>query len=268
MNNNLNILNNIKCEFAEQDTRGQFRGDLGGKILFREESQENFDKKINEINTFFSEGNIVIEKETSLPYKILKEKYCEVIIDFTLNNIFTGKKEYFINSKYLESPIGNAKYTAKSYELSKEEFEKINLSDNEKLKIHFLEKLNDISNFSFNQDGYFNEIVNAYRILLGKIEIEKIQITNSDKIAVEDGTHRIIALNQLIYDGKKLSDYGLSNLKNQIKDFLVKATIEESKIMEGHFNFKEMEILNYNEIDEQPTNKRMLSIIKGYKELI
>jgi len=265
MSNNLKILNKIKCEFAEQDTRWQFRAELDWKILFREKSQEDYNEKIKEINNFFSNWNIVIEKETNLPYKIIWEKNFEIIIDYTLNEIFTWKKDYFINSKYLESPIWKAKYTEKSYELTKEEFERIEITDNEKFKIFFLQKLNNISNFSFTQDWYFKEIVNAYKILLWKIEIEKIQITNSKLIAVEEWTHRIIALNKLISEWKKLSYYSLWNLKTQIKNFLIKTTIEESKILEWHFSFDDMKVLNYNEIDEKPTNKRMISVIEWYK---
>ena len=265
MKNNIKILDNIELEFAKQDTRWQFRAKLSWKILFREINQKEYDKKIKQINNFFNSGNCVIENETNLPYKVIENKKLEIHIDFILNKIFTGKKQYFINSKYLQSPIKKAKYTPKSYELSKSEFEQIKLNNNEQLKINFLENLENISNFLFTQDWYFLEIVLAYKILLSKITNNKIQITKTKKIIIEDWSHRIIALVQLIKEWKKMSPYNLYNLKDKIKQFLVDTVIIESKLLKWHFIFEQMQILNYNKIDEQPNEKRMREIINNYR---
>lgn len=262
MENNLKILDNIKLEFAEQDTRGQYRAILNWKILFREVDEESYNEKIKEINSFFENSNVVIEKETWLPYKIKQDKNLEIFIDFILNKIFTKKEEYFISSKYLESPIWKAKYTSKSYELTKNEFEKINLTKNEQFKITFLEKLINIDNFNFTQDGYFKELVYAYKILLDKIEFEKLQVTNDDIMVVEDWTHKIIALVELLKEAKTLSNYSLNTLKNKIKYFLINIVIIESKMLEWHFKFTDMEVLNYSDIDEVPSD-RINNIIKN-----
>lgn len=268
MENNLEILNSIELEFAEQDTRWQYRGKLNWKILFREVDEISYNERIQKINSFFEKQNIVIEKETWLPYIIKENNNLDIFIDFTLNKIFTWKEEYYINSKYLESLIWKAKYTSKSYELTKENFEKINLTENEELKIKFLEKLINIDNFIFTQDWYFKEVIYVYDILLDKIEFEKIQITIDDIMIVEDGTHRIISLVNLLEKWKTLSDYSLNELKNKIKTFLINNTIVESKILEGHFKFKDMGVLDYNEIDEEPKNERVRNIIEGHRNLI
>jgi len=268
MNNNLAILNDIELEFAEQDTRGQYRAKLNWKILFREVDEEWYNKRVKEINSFFENKNIVIEKETWLPYKINENKNLNIYIDFILNKIFTGKEEYLISSKYLESPIGKAKYTSWSYKLNKEDFEKINLTENEQLKINFLEKLTDIENFDFTQDVYFEELVYAYKILLDQIDFEKIQVTNDDSMIVEDGTHKTIALVELLKEWKTMNYYSLNNLKNKIKSFLINTKIIESKMLEWHFKFSDMKILDYSEIDELPSNDRVKNIIEWHKGLM
>jgi len=268
MENNLKILSDIELEYAEQDTRGQYRAKLNWKTLFREVSKESYNKKIEEINSFFEDANIVIEKETMLPYKILEDKYLDIYLDFTLNKIFTGREEYFVSSKYLESPIWKAKYTSKSYELTKDEFDKISLSDNEKLKIQFLGNLINIDNFNFTQNGYFKEIVNAYKILLDKLEPTKISVTSGWNMIVEDGTHRIISLVELIKDWKNLSKYSLDILKGKIKIFIKNTPIIESKMLNWDFKFDDLEVLNYSEIDEKPSDDRVNKIIEGYGKLV
>jgi len=268
MKNNLQILEEIELEFAEQDTRWKYRGKLKWKILFREQSQESYNNRVKEINSFFENGNIVIEKETWLPYKIKSDNNLSIYIDFTLNKIFTWKEEYLINSKYLESPIWKAKYTSQSYTLDFDEFNKITLSENEQLKIHFLEKLKNIDNFDFTQDWYFKELVYAYKILLNKLEANKIIISNTETIIVEDWTHRVIALVELLKEWKNLSNYSLENLKDKIKTFLTNSIIIESKMLEWHFKFNNMEVLNYAEVDEKTDNIEVKNIIEGHKDLI
>jgi len=267
MTNNLKILEEIELEYAEQDTRWKYRAKLDWKILFREQDQESYNEKIKEIKSFFEGKNIVIEKETNLPYKIKEDKYLDIFIDITLNKIFTGKNEYFISSKYLESPIWKAKYTSKSYELTDEEFNKIRLSDNETFKIQFLENLANIENFSFTQDGYFKELVYAYKILIDKLVPTKIQVTNDDTMLVEDWTHRIIALSELIKEWNILTWYSLDILKEKIKVFIKNTPILESKILKWDFKFSDLEVLNYSEIDDEPSDN-IREVIDGHLELI
>ena len=262
MTNNLEILNKIELEFAEQDTRWQFRWILNWKTLFREASQQDFDNKIKSINDFFSGWNIVIEKETSLPYKISKNKNFQIFIDFTINKILTWKNEYFINSKYLESPIWKAKYTAKSYELTSQEFEKMTLTENEKLKIIFLEKLEDISNFYFIQNWYSDKLVNAYKILISEVNKNEIQITNSEKIIIGEWTHRVIALTQLLQEWKSLTPYSLDKLKNKIKTFLIDAIIIESKTLSWDISFEDMKVLDFSEV-EMKVDQRIRNVVEN-----
>lgn len=262
MSNNIEILSNIELEFAEQDTRWQFRAKLDWKTLFRAVTEEEYNEKIIEITEYFSNWSVVIENETWLPYKIKDNKNFEIIIDFYLNKIFTSKEEFFINSSYLESPIWKAKYTSKSYILSEENFKKLEISENEKLKINLLQKLDNISNFTFTTDWYFQELIYAYKILLNEEYSNNIQINNSESITVENWKHKILALIELINEWKKMWNYSLNNLKEKIKLFLINNNILKSEISKWDFIFENMNILKYPEIKEEPKNEKIRDIIK------
>lgn len=256
-----NIKINLDCDFSNK--KWSFRWILNNKILFRTDSKEEFNKKMKEIETFFSESGLLQEEHTKLPFKIRKDKILKTLLFSVLQG--EDKINFEVKADCLTSPLSKARFVSSYYLLPKKIKNKLILSlDSKERNIYnFLYILFNKSNIlKVNKPWFFKEILEAYAATKKWFEDSKIKITNLDNIKapnylLEDWTHRVLALLKILEDYKTSDSYFTKyNLETVILNLFSNLILEESKMIynNSYYSVKDLKPLNIKELDETPKN--------------